>query len=193
MESGAGGNRRKRRKAATRAHPLLAIRSGLASGERSGAQEAGQGESAARKVPSAVSNQVGVRVRGKGTHSWSCQAPPCLPWRLRSSSWFTCTNPSLRATPCWAQVKGRSPGSSCSLPGLETGTCLKQCYGVGSFLKLVVDQGKSCEHELGNPELHHAQRTTNRVKCQRLSCGLVLFARFGLFLSLPPPPPFEFA
>lgn len=54
-------------------------------------------------------------------------------------------------------------------------------------MKLSVNQGRICKHELGNPSLHHALRRTNRVKCQCLSHVLLLFAGFGLFLSLPSP------
>lgn len=193
MESGAGGNRRKRRKAANPGTSPACHsewprqwREEWGSGGRAG------GESEARKVPSAVSNQVGVRVRERHTQlELSGSSLPAL-----APSFFllvhlyepkpprhTLLGPRegevtwLVVQPCWAGDR----------------TCLKECYGVGSFLKLVVGQGKSCGHKLGNPELHHTRRTTNRVKCQRLSYGLVLFARFGLFLSLPPPPPFEFA
>lgn len=71
----------------------------------------------------------------------------------------------------------RAPGLSRSLPGLETPELffLKELEGVGT--------GENSQTHIGQPRFHHALGTTNRGKCQRPSCALLLFARFGIFIS----------
>lgn len=53
-------------------------------------------------------------------------------------------------------------------------------------------QGEMCKYKLGNLTLHHALRMANTERPgsgQCVSYRLVLFAGFGVFISLPSPPP----
>lgn len=131
----------------------------------------------------------------RGRYERSCQVPVCLP--LPFAPPFFPVH-LFKPKPPRHTLLGLREGEVTWL-GVQPswagdGNVFKGMLRSWGLLKLVVDQGKFCEHTLGNPELHHAPRSTNRVKCQRLSCGLVLFARFGLFLALPlSPSPLEFA